>query len=89
VSAVGLPAVFVPLPIGNGEQALNAGPVVSAGGGLLVPDAELTPQKVASLVVPLMADRNRLAQMSAATLGTGRREADEILARSVLEVIKK
>jgi UDP-N-acetylglucosamine--N-acetylmuramyl-(pentapeptide) pyrophosphoryl-undecaprenol N-acetylglucosamine transferase len=36
-----------------------------------------------------MADRNRLAQMSAATLGTGRREADEILARSVLEVIKK
>jgi UDP-N-acetylglucosamine--N-acetylmuramyl-(pentapeptide) pyrophosphoryl-undecaprenol N-acetylglucosamine transferase len=89
VSAVGLPAVFVPLPIGNGEQALNAGPVVSAGGGILVPDAELTPEKVASLVVPLVADRARLQQMSAATLGTGRREADEILARTVLEVIKK
>ncbi|MEU7477292.1 undecaprenyldiphospho-muramoylpentapeptide beta-N-acetylglucosaminyltransferase [Lentzea sp. NPDC042327] len=89
VSAVGLPAVFVPLPHGNGEQALNAGPVVSAGGGLLVPDEELTPQKVASLVVPLVADRQRLAAMSAATLGTGRREADEVLARRVLEVIKK
>ena len=24
VSGVGLPAIFVPLPIGNGEQALNA-----------------------------------------------------------------
>ena len=36
VAAVGLPAVFVPLPIGNGEQALNARPVVDAGGGLLV-----------------------------------------------------
>ena len=56
---------------------------------MLVPDEELTPEKVASLVVPLMADRHRLAQMSAATLGTGRREADEILARTVLDVIKK
>jgi UDP-N-acetylglucosamine--N-acetylmuramyl-(pentapeptide) pyrophosphoryl-undecaprenol N-acetylglucosamine transferase len=81
--------VFVPLPHGNGEQALNAGPVVSAGGGLIVRDEELTPSKVESLVVPLMADRARLAAMSAATLGTGRREADEILARTVLEVTKK
>ena len=32
-AAVGLPAVFVPLPIGNGEQELNARPVVDAGGG--------------------------------------------------------
>jgi UDP-N-acetylglucosamine--N-acetylmuramyl-(pentapeptide) pyrophosphoryl-undecaprenol N-acetylglucosamine transferase len=39
VAAVGLPGVFVPLPIGNGEQALNARPVVDAGGGLLVADA--------------------------------------------------
>ncbi|HEY0948679.1 undecaprenyldiphospho-muramoylpentapeptide beta-N-acetylglucosaminyltransferase, partial [Nocardioides sp.] len=41
-AAVGLPAVFVPLPIGNGEQTLNAKPVVEAGGALLVDDAELT-----------------------------------------------
>ncbi len=46
VSGVGLPAVFVPLPIGNGEQALNARPVVDAGGGLLVADAALTPEWV-------------------------------------------
>ena len=39
--AVGLPAVYVPLPIGNGEQRLNARPVVDAGGGLLVDDAAL------------------------------------------------
>ncbi|MFD7658279.1 undecaprenyldiphospho-muramoylpentapeptide beta-N-acetylglucosaminyltransferase [Actinosynnema sp. NPDC059797] len=89
VSAVGLPAVFVPLPHGNGEQALNAGPVVSAGGGLLVPDEQLTPEWVAANVVPLVADRNRLAAMTAATLSTGHREADEVLARIVLEVIRK
>ena len=43
VTAVGLPAVYVPLPIGNGEQRLNALPVVDAGGGLIVADADLTP----------------------------------------------
>ena len=46
-AAVGLPAVFVPLPIGNGEQEHNARPVVDAGGGLLVADAALTPEWVA------------------------------------------
>ena len=40
----GLPAVFVPLPIGNGEQELNARPVVDAGGGLLVADADAHPR---------------------------------------------
>ena len=47
VSAVGLPAVYVPLPHGNGEQELNARPVVQAGGGVIVPDAELDAQRVA------------------------------------------
>ena len=46
----GLPAVYVPLPIGNGEQRLNALPVVDAGGGLLVADADLTPGFVADVV---------------------------------------
>ena len=42
LTAVGLPAVYVPLPIGNGEQKLNAEPVVSAGGGVIVDDANFT-----------------------------------------------
>ena len=47
LTAVGLPAVYVPLPIGNGEQRLNAADVVAAGGGLLVDDAALTPAWIA------------------------------------------
>ncbi len=57
VCAVGLPAVFVPLPIGNGEQRLNAEPVVAAGGGLLVADEDCTPSWVRSTVLPLLVDR--------------------------------
>jgi len=40
LTAVGLPAAYVPLPIGNGEQRLNALPIVQRGGGLLVEDAD-------------------------------------------------
>ncbi|MEV4646499.1 undecaprenyldiphospho-muramoylpentapeptide beta-N-acetylglucosaminyltransferase [Saccharopolyspora sp. NPDC049426] len=86
VSAVGLPAVFVPLPHGNGEQALNAQPVVSAGGARLVADAELTPQRVIDEIIPMALDAQRLQMMSQATMGSGHREADQVLARIVMEV---
>ncbi|MDT8914865.1 undecaprenyldiphospho-muramoylpentapeptide beta-N-acetylglucosaminyltransferase [Amycolatopsis sp. PS_44_ISF1] len=85
VSAVGLPAVFVPLPHGNGEQAVNAQPAVDAGAALVVLDADLSPGKVAELVVPLVVDAARVAAMSAAAVGLGHREADETLAKIVLE----
>ena len=85
VAAVGLPAVFVPLPIGNGEQDLNARPVVDAGGGLLVQDGALTPEWVSRTVPALAADRDRLAAMSAAASGLIPRDADEKLARIVLD----
>lgn len=41
LAALGIPAIYVPLPVGNGEQRLNAADVVAAGGGVLVDDAEL------------------------------------------------
>ncbi|WP_410643227.1 undecaprenyldiphospho-muramoylpentapeptide beta-N-acetylglucosaminyltransferase [Amycolatopsis sp. lyj-346] len=85
VTSVGLPAVFVPLPIGNGEQATNARPAVDAGAALMVADADLSAAKVAELVVPLVTDADRVAKMGAAAVGMGHREADETLARIVLE----
>lgn len=84
VAALGLPAVFVPLPIGNGEQALNAKPVVDAGGGLLVTDGAFTREWVEATVPPLMADPARLAQMSTAAAGLIPRDADDTLARMIL-----
>ena len=84
VSGVGLPAIFVPLPIGNGEQALNASAVIDAGGGLLVADAELTSEWVVSHVVPLLQDPARLATMGAAAAHLIPLDADEKLARMIL-----
>jgi UDP-N-acetylglucosamine--N-acetylmuramyl-(pentapeptide) pyrophosphoryl-undecaprenol N-acetylglucosamine transferase len=84
VAAVGLPAVFVPLPHGNGEQARNAAPVVDAGGALLVSDSALTGEWVAATVPGLAVDSGRLAVMSAAAAGLVPRDADEKLAQMIL-----
>lgn len=84
-AAVGLPAVFVPLPIGNGEQAHNARPVVDAGGGLLIDDSALTAEWIAGTVPALATAPDRLAAMSAAASALIRRDADDVLARIVVE----
>ncbi len=84
-AAVGLPAVFVPLPIGNGEQERNAAPVVEAGGGLLVPDAAMSADWVAATVPELVADTERLAEMGRAAAALIPHDADDRLARMVVE----
>ncbi len=86
VSAVGLPAIYVPLPIGNGEQRLNALPVVNAGGGMLVADADLTPDLVAREVAGLLTDAPRLAAMTAAAAQVGHRDAAQQVAQAALDL---
>jgi UDP-N-acetylglucosamine--N-acetylmuramyl-(pentapeptide) pyrophosphoryl-undecaprenol N-acetylglucosamine transferase len=87
-AAVGMPAVYVPLPYGNGEQRRNALPVVQAGGGLLVDDAELTSDWIERNLVPLLRDPAQLERMSAAAAGYGRRDGDEALRSFVYEVTR-
>jgi UDP-N-acetylglucosamine--N-acetylmuramyl-(pentapeptide) pyrophosphoryl-undecaprenol N-acetylglucosamine transferase len=89
VSAVGLPAVYVPLPIGNGEQRLNALPVVDAGGGLLVDDAELTADFVAGPVAGLLTDEPRLAAMTSAAARAGHPEAARQVAQAALDLARE
>jgi len=89
LTAVGLPAVYVPLPIGNGEQALNARPVVDGDGGLLVADGDFDAAYVRNAVLPLLADRPRLAAMGAAAAALGHPDADEALADLVLSAVRR
>ncbi|WP_153392478.1 UDP-N-acetylglucosamine--N-acetylmuramyl-(pentapeptide) pyrophosphoryl-undecaprenol N-acetylglucosamine transferase [Ornithinicoccus halotolerans] len=84
LSAVGLPAIYVPLPIGNGEQQLNALDVVTAGGGRLARDEEVDPAWVRDQVLPLARDTDALRVMSRAAAAVGTRDADTRLARMVL-----
>lgn len=85
VAAVGLPSVLVPLPIGNGEQALNARGLVAAGGAVTVRDESFTADWVRSRLVPLLVDPDRLTEMSRAAAALGVRDADRTMARLVIE----
>jgi UDP-N-acetylglucosamine--N-acetylmuramyl-(pentapeptide) pyrophosphoryl-undecaprenol N-acetylglucosamine transferase len=88
VSAVGLPAIYVPLPIGNGEQRLNALPVVNGGGGMIVSDADLTPSLVARQVAGLLNDPPRLAAMTAAAARVGHPDAARRVAQAALDIAR-
>jgi UDP-N-acetylglucosamine--N-acetylmuramyl-(pentapeptide) pyrophosphoryl-undecaprenol N-acetylglucosamine transferase len=86
VSAVGLPAVLVPLPHGNGEQRLNAAGLVAAGGAILVEDEAFTPEWIRANVLPLLTDGERLDRMAAASYAGGVRDADRRMADLVLSM---
>ncbi|MCT1557833.1 undecaprenyldiphospho-muramoylpentapeptide beta-N-acetylglucosaminyltransferase [Helcobacillus massiliensis] len=89
LTAVGLPAVYVPLPIGNGEQALNGQDVVDAGGALMVHDADFTADAVRSTVIPLLADDARRTEMARAARGFGITDAAEALADLIRGEIRR
>jgi UDP-N-acetylglucosamine--N-acetylmuramyl-(pentapeptide) pyrophosphoryl-undecaprenol N-acetylglucosamine transferase len=89
LTAVGLPAVYVPLPIGNGEQRLNAVGVVEAGGGLMVDDAALDAAWVNAHLPPLLRDAARLSAMAAAASSAGRPDAADRLAEIVTRAAKR
>ena len=88
VTAVGLPAVYIPLPIGNGEQRLNALPVVNAGGGLLTDDSDLSASFVAETIPAILNDGARLQAMTAAAALAGHRDAAQRVAQVALDVAR-
>ncbi len=87
LGAVGLPAVYVPLPLRGGEQRLNAEPQAAAGGAIIVDNDQFTPAWVEANLLPILTDSARIADMSRAASRSGARDADVVLARHVLAVI--
>jgi UDP-N-acetylglucosamine--N-acetylmuramyl-(pentapeptide) pyrophosphoryl-undecaprenol N-acetylglucosamine transferase len=61
--------------------------VVRAGGGLLVEDARLTSEWLVENLLPMLADRERLAEMGRAAAAFGRRDGDEALADLVYRAV--
>ncbi len=87
LAGLGVPAVFVPYAVGNGEQRFNAAGVVSAGGALLIEDGELTPEWVRGTLLPLLADDARLADMGERARSAGSLDGTERLLALVHEAV--
>jgi UDP-N-acetylglucosamine--N-acetylmuramyl-(pentapeptide) pyrophosphoryl-undecaprenol N-acetylglucosamine transferase len=85
IAAHGRPAILVPYPYASADhQSANARWMEQAGAAVVVPDAELTPARLASEVTQLLADRARLAAMGRASASLARPEAAQRIAEEVL-----
>ncbi|NBW73282.1 MAG: UDP-N-acetylglucosamine--N-acetylmuramyl-(pentapeptide) pyrophosphoryl-undecaprenol N-acetylglucosamine transferase [Microbacteriaceae bacterium] len=87
-AAVGLPAAFVPYPVGNGEQKFNVQDLVSSGGALTVADEKFTPDYVLNTLLPLLSDDQELAKMSQRAKSLGIRDGAKRLLALVNGVLK-
>ncbi|MEN2741211.1 glycosyltransferase [Microbacterium sp. X-17] len=89
ISALGIPALYVPYAVGNGEQRLNAASAVAAGAARIIPDGDLTPDRVRAEVVPLLHDAAALAAMRDAAASVGTRRGTENLLALVDEALAR
>lgn len=89
LTALGIPAVYVPLPIGNGEQHSNTATVVAAGGAIVVKNSDFTGEWVRSSLVPLLNDQSSMAQMAARTAKLGVRDGAARTVAIIAEALEK
>jgi len=89
LSAIGRPAILVPLPHAlDQDQKVNAGILAAAGGAIRIEQAALTPERLASEIAALADDSARLGRMAAAAKSAGTLDAAERLAELVMQVAK-
>ena len=87
LSAIGRPAILVPLPHAlDQDQFANAGVLADAGGAFRLAQRDFTPERLASEIAALAADPSRLAAMARAAKSAGTVDAAERLADLVLKV---
>ncbi|WP_038038842.1 undecaprenyldiphospho-muramoylpentapeptide beta-N-acetylglucosaminyltransferase [Thermorudis peleae] len=86
LAGLGKPAILIPLPGAAGnEQARNAAILEQAGGALVLPQQDLTPQRLLSLIQTMMNQPEQLAQMAERARNVARLDAAERLATLLLD----
>lgn len=87
-ATVGLPAAFVPLPHGNGEQARNADALVSANAALIIDDASFTSRWVADVLLGHVTSAERRESMAAAARDVVPADAAARLAEMIVQAAR-
>ncbi len=89
ITAAGLPAIYVPLPHGNGEQALNSQHVFEAGGAIMIKDSDLTGQRLVEEVVAIADNPQRREEMVAAAQDSGAGDVSKMLEDRIAADVRK
>lgn len=89
IQLLGIPAIFVPYPVGNGEQEKNAEDSLRASAAVLVLDREFTPEYVRSMVIPMLADDAAIRRMADNAVGLGRPDAARAFVAVMMEALRE
>lgn len=85
LTAVGVGSILVPFPFAiDDHQTHNARRLVDAGAALVLPQSELSPQRLAGLIASL--DRTRLVDMACAARALGKPDAAQKVAEVCIEL---
>ena len=85
IAAAGRPAILIPYPDATGDhQTANARWMAGGGAAVVIPDRELTPQRLSAAIAELLADEDRLRAMSTAARRLAKPDAAERIADEVL-----
>jgi UDP-N-acetylglucosamine:LPS N-acetylglucosamine transferase len=86
LAVAGLPSVLVPLPHApRDHQRANTAEVAEAGGAIVLDDAEITADRLADVLEPLIADPGRRREMAAATVSVARPNAAAAVAEVLID----
>jgi UDP-N-acetylglucosamine--N-acetylmuramyl-(pentapeptide) pyrophosphoryl-undecaprenol N-acetylglucosamine transferase len=86
VSALGKPAIFIPLePTGGNEQVRNARRSKEVGAAEIIPQAEMNGARLLNVLQSLLADKERLEKMGQAALTLARPHAARDMAVALLQ----
>jgi UDP-N-acetylglucosamine--N-acetylmuramyl-(pentapeptide) pyrophosphoryl-undecaprenol N-acetylglucosamine transferase len=90
IAAHARPAVLIPYPYATADhQAANARYMERSGAAVVIPDAQLTPPRLAHEVGRLLADPQRLEAMGRASAAVARPEAAREVAQELLAAARR
>jgi UDP-N-acetylglucosamine--N-acetylmuramyl-(pentapeptide) pyrophosphoryl-undecaprenol N-acetylglucosamine transferase len=80
LGVIGRPSLLVPYPFAlDHDQAANAAALQAAGGAMVVKQSELTPQRIADIVLSVMSDPQKAAATAAAAKSSSMPHATQLL----------
>jgi UDP-N-acetylglucosamine--N-acetylmuramyl-(pentapeptide) pyrophosphoryl-undecaprenol N-acetylglucosamine transferase len=87
ITAAGKPAIFIPFPqAADDHQRRNAETIANAGAAVLIPQSELTPERLAQTVTELLSTPARLKEMSERARALAHADAAGRMARMVCDL---
>jgi len=88
IAVCGLPSVLIPYPFAAGDhQRKNAESFERCGAAVVIPQEELTGERLSGTIAELLSDRDRLRRMSSAAKSMGRPDAAAVIADQILSYV--